>query len=282
MNNVVMPESLKRRVEFRAWRETLRSLAAAWMDALPNTVIGVDQQTSFLVRSSRGDDPARSRLPQDESEWQALGWTFEETDGVAARSLEPRNRRSTKAAKRALRLANFLAESPDAAVQAMRALGPLLAATAQQLRRYSDPSTLQVRRDVQRLCDFADKVLDAQEQSRVSAKDLEFARQPVIKAMLLYAAAATPGEPIHVKDLRDAVARSGLEVSQRTHEKWLEDAKDNCEKCSDGTCTVRHRGYFTRPAGRSRHLYAPTPLGLRCAEALLEEDYLRSLSEENS
>ena len=89
MTDLAMPDTIRDRATFRAWHQGLRTRAASWRRELPTVAIGVDPQTSFLVPSLRGDDPKRSRLPLDDNEWRALGWTVETTSATTVRSVWP-------------------------------------------------------------------------------------------------------------------------------------------------------------------------------------------------
>ena len=173
-----------------------------------------------------------------------------------------------------MQLANFLHKTPDSIVVAMRPLAHLLHQTAAELRRFPDPCTTWARTALQRICTLADKVNERNAAPHVDAATMTFARQPAMKAMLIYARQAADDVPLNIQMLRDAAGRDGNPASKRTIEELLRIARTNCPSCDDGSCSVVHRGLFARPVGYRRSHIELTGQGCDCADILLEEDYL--------
>ena len=278
MNKPTTPKTVKRRAALHAWHQQLTAHVVKWRSALPSAIIGVGHDTSFLVPSLRGDNPRRSRLPQDDAEWRKLGWSIETLAGISVRSRYPANKRRSRLKQASLNLADFIANTPTTILASAHLLKSVIAEVTDGLRRHSDPCTLQTRDQVQRLCDIADRLAASQAAPPIEQAILNFARTPAMKAILIYAMEQDVGSPLHIDDLRGAVARAGDPSTKRTIENLLRVAETECQSCRNGTCHSKHFALITRPTGRTRTHYLLSELGRRCAEALLEEDYWRSMS----
>jgi hypothetical protein len=272
------------------WHGQLNTLASTWRRLLPKTALRLANARTYLVASTQHGDPTCCPVPDSAKDWQQHGFAAREEGGKIVRARRPQQRQRTPLADAANALAEFLEQTPGTVLDAMRDQRALIATTPDTLRLYADPGTAQARIAIKQICTAASiQVARATEwgMAGTDAYTMRFARQPAVKAMLLYAIGLPEGATFTVADLRGAASRAGLVSTidlgdegretglhplKRTTEDLLRQARMSCSSCVGSECHLQHVGLFSYETGRRRGPHTLTVKGRRCAEALRDAE----------
>ena len=196
-----------------AWHRELTRLASGWRRLLPKTALHLAKARTYLVASTQHGDPTCCPVPDSAEDWQQHGFAAREDGGKIVHARQPQQRQGTPLADAANALAEFLEQTPGTVLDAMRDQRALIATTADTLRLYADPGTAQARLAIKQICTAASIQVaraSAWGMEGTDAYTMRFARQPAVKAMLLYAIGLPEGATFTVADLRGAASRAGL------------------------------------------------------------------------